>query len=148
MKRETIKKSITINAPKEKVWEVLINDEFTRIWYASFSEGTHAETDWQIGSKAVFTDNSKCGIVGRIIENKPNELISIEYMGVVMDGVEDYDSETANEVKGGVETYHLLENDGNTHLAISCDMGEKYFDTMSLEWDKALQKIKELSVTT
>jgi uncharacterized protein YndB with AHSA1/START domain len=31
---QTIKKSITINAPREKVWEVLLQDKLTRLWYA------------------------------------------------------------------------------------------------------------------
>ncbi|MBC7888409.1 MAG: SRPBCC domain-containing protein [Ferruginibacter sp.] len=147
MKHKTIKKSIEINAPKEKVWEVLLDDKFTRIWYAEFSEGSHAETDWKIGSKALFTDNSKTGIVGKIIENKPSELISIGYEGIVgADGIEDYESDKAMEVKGSYETYTLSQNDeGKTLLSISCDMAENYFDTMSLAWDKALLKIKTLS---
>ena len=33
---KTIKKSIEIKASKEKVWEVLTEDKYTRIWYADF----------------------------------------------------------------------------------------------------------------
>lgn len=50
----TIEKSIKINAPKEKVWEVLVNNDLNQTWYAVFSEGTFAETDWKIGSKVIF----------------------------------------------------------------------------------------------
>lgn len=143
--KQTIKKSIEINAPKEKVWNVLLNDKFTRIWYAEFSEGSHAETDWEIGSKAIFKDNSKSGIIGKIIENKANEVLSIEYEGILTDGKEDYESEDAAAVKGWLETYHLSEKNGVILLSIECDMPEKYFDTMSEAWQNALQKIKELS---
>lgn len=147
MERKTIRKSIEIYAAKEEVWNVLQSDESTRIWYAIFSEGTHAETDWKIGSKAVFKDNSKCGIVGKIIENKPGEMLSIEYEGILQDGKEDYESDMAKSIKGVRETYLLSEKGGLTSLSISCDMSEDYFEKMSLAWDKALVKIKELSQT-
>ena len=140
-----LKKSIEINAPKEQVWDVLINDKFTRLWYAEFSEGTYAETDWTVGGKAVFKDNSQSGIVGEIIANKPNEVLSLEYKGVVKDGKEDYESEEAESVKGGHETYLLSEKNGVTDLSIECDTSDAYLATMEPMWDKALQKIKSLS---
>ncbi|MBC7874963.1 MAG: SRPBCC domain-containing protein [Ferruginibacter sp.] len=145
MQTKTIKKSIEISTSKEAVWQVLIEDNFTRNWYAEFSEGSHAETDWKKGSKAIFTDNSKCGMVAKVIENKPYELIDLEYEGVVKDGAEDYESEIAKQVKGGHETYRLTEENGTTQLSIACDMAEDYFETMSLAWDKALVKIKSLA---
>ena len=148
MDLQTIKKSIAINAPKEKVWSVLLNDESTRIWYAEFSEGSHADTDWRLGSKAVFTDKSKSGIVGKVIANKPYEVLSLEYEGVVKGGMEDYDSQEARNVKGSRETYKLSARNGDTNLSIECDMGSSYFEFMSSAWDKALQKIKNLSETT
>ncbi len=147
MEKQTIKKSIEINAPKEKVWEVLLNDKFNRIWYAEFSEGSHAETDWKVGSKAVFTDNTEFGLVGKVIVNKAYEVISIEYQGVVIAGKEDYESDIASSVKGGRETYMLSEKENVTHLSIECDMSEELFESMSLLWDRALQKVKELSET-
>ena len=140
-----IQKSIAINAPKEKVWDVLLKDEYTRQWYAEFSEGTHAETDWSKGSKALFTDNNGSGIVGKIVENKKAELLSIEYQGAVENGKEIYDSEMAKAVKGWMESYKLSETNGMTDLTISSDMSEDHFDFMSLAWDKALQKIRGFS---
>lgn len=147
MEKQTIKKSIEINTSKEKVWDVLLNDKFTKIWYAEFSEGSHAETDWKVGSKAIFTDNSKEGLVGKVIVNKPNEVISVEYQGTVIDGKEDYESDVSKNVKGGLETYRLSEKDGVTYLSIECDMAPELFESMSLLWEKALQKVKELSET-
>src|SRR5688572_25923110 len=101
MKKTTIRKSIEVNAPKEIVWEVLLDDKFTRTWYAEFSEGSHAETDWKVGSKAIFTDNSGCGLVGTIINNQPYEFLQVQYTGYMDNGVEDYASEIAQAVKGG-----------------------------------------------
>jgi len=147
METKIIKKSINLQAPKEKVWDVLINDKFTRIWYAEFSEGSHADTDWKVGSKVTFTDHSMSGIVGRVIANNPYEIISVEYEGLVKDGVEDYESKAAKNMKGGRETYRLSEMDGVTHLLVEGegDMPSDFFESMSGLWDKALMKIKELS---
>ena len=99
METIAIKKSISINAKAERVWEVLLQDKYTRIWYEEFSKGSYAETDWQQGSKAVFKDSTQNGIVGKIAVNKPYQQLSIEYTGVIKDGVENYTSDEAQKVK-------------------------------------------------
>ena len=142
---QTIKKEIAIDAPKEIVWQVLLNDEFTRQWYEAFSPGSHAETDWQVGSKAVFTDNTCSGLVSRIVENKQYEVIAMEFEGAVDKGVEDYDSSMANAIRGGKEIYRLSEESGSTQLSIAADMDENYFEMMSAAWDKALEQLKTLA---
>lgn len=148
MEMKVITKSIEIKAPKEKVWNVLLDDKSTRIWYAEFSEGTFAETDWKVGSKALFIDNTRSGMVSKVIVNNPGQMLSVEHQGIVMEGKEDYESEMAKAVKGGREIYMLSEKNGNTQLSIECDMAEQMFESMSLSWDKALQKIQELSENT
>ncbi|MBC7920649.1 MAG: SRPBCC domain-containing protein [Ferruginibacter sp.] len=145
MENKIIKKSIELSVPKEKVWDVLLLDKFTRVWYAEFSEGSYAETDWKAGSKALFKDSSGSGMVGKVVINQPNEVISVEYQGMIVDGIEEYESDDAKNVKGGRETYRLSEKAGITQLSIESDMLAEYFESMSLSWDKALQKIKELS---
>lgn len=145
MKVKTIKKSIDINAPKQQVWNILVEDEYTRDWYSEFSPGSHVETDWKEGGKAVFSDHTNCGMVAKIIANKPLEELAFEYTGFLKDGVEDYESEGAKAMKGGKEIYILKGENGTTHLDIASDMGDEWFDSMSVAWDKALQKVKQLA---
>ena len=145
MKKMTISKTIDIKAPKEIVWKVLIEDKFTSTWYSEFSPGTHADTDWKVGSKATFTDNTHSGLIGKVIANNTYEHLSIEYHGIILDGVEDYTSREATFVKGGQETYRLAEKNDSTILSIQCDMGEDLFHSMSEAWDRGLQQIKRLS---
>lgn len=142
---QTIRKSVDIHAPREKVWEVLLQDRFTRIWYEAFCAGTQAETDWVLGSKARFTNGSGSGIVGQIVAHKPAELLSIEFDGIIAHYKEDYESPEAQKVKGSRETYRLDGNNGTTLLSIESDMDPEYFDAMSQAWSNALQKIKELA---
>ena len=143
--KKTIRKSISAGASREDMWKVITEDEYTRAWYAEFSEGTYAATDWKEGSKVVFADSTGGGLIGRIRINKEKELLAIEYDGVLKEGLEDYEGEDARAVKGYQEIYTLTEKNGSTLLAIECDMADKYFEFMSQAWDRALQKIKELS---
>jgi uncharacterized protein YndB with AHSA1/START domain len=145
MKIVTIKKSIEISAPREKVYEVLLDDKYISKWYEAFSKGSRAETDWKVGSKAIFTDDGLSGLVGRVIVNDPNKEISVEYDGLLANGKEDYESEMAKNFKGARETYRLSDVNGKTRLDIECDMGDEYADQMSAMWEIALEKIRELS---
>ncbi|GEO06289.1 ATPase [Adhaeribacter aerolatus] len=142
---QVIKKNIGINAPKEKVWEILTRDAYTRQWYAAFSEGAHAETDWQLGSKAVFKDNSGEGIVAKVIRHEPQEVLAVEYEGLLSGGKEVYDTPEAQAVKGGRESYYLTGQGGHTQLHVEADMGEEYLEMMAGAWDTALLKIKDLA---
>jgi uncharacterized protein YndB with AHSA1/START domain len=142
METMLIKKTIDIHAPKEKIWNVLLDDHYSRQWYAEFSEGTYAVTDWNEGSKVIFQDESKSGIVGTIISKKPGEELVIEYNGMIYNGVENFESDDAKAVKGFRECYWLTESDGAIRLDIQSDMGSDYFEMMSAAWDKALAKIK------
>lgn len=142
---KTIKKSIEINASKEKVWEVLTADKYTRVWYAEFHPESHAETDWQLGSKAAFVDNEGSGMLGVISANEPNKYLEIEFSGMVMKGKEDVESDMAKEFKGEHESYKLTEKDGVIILDISAVMIDEMYDEMLNLWDKALAKFKELA---
>ena len=142
---ETIKKSVDIHAPTNIVWQILTEDQFTRQWYSEFSEGTFATTDWKEGSKVIFADESRSGLIGKIITNKPNNLLAVEYTGNFIDGKEDYESDTAKAVMGGREIYQLTAVNDLTRLSIECDLVESLIPTMSQAWDKALQLIKRLA---
>ena len=142
---KAIKKQIAIAAPCGKVWEVLTRDELTRKWYAEFCPGAYAETDWQHGSAAQFKDPEGNGLIGEIEVSKPAEELSIAFTGQLLKGVADYDSAEARALKGSHEKYWLSPHAGGTVLAIEADMSERYFDSMSAAWDRALQKVKELA---
>lgn len=144
---KTIKKSIEINATKEKVWQVLTEDKYTRVWYAEFHEGSHATTDWKQGSKATFTDNNDSGIVGFIAVSEPGKELVIEYTGMIMNGKEDLESDMAKQFKGARESYKLSEKDGVTTVDLAGDMNDEMYDMMSGLWEKAFAKFKELAET-
>lgn len=145
MKIKAINKEVTINAPAAEVWRHLVEDKSTRQWYAEFQEGSHAETDWQVGSPVRFVDATDCGMVGHVVAADAGKLLSVEMDGFVVNGADDFESEGAKAVKGGRETYTLSENNGKTHLAVSTAMSEDWYDNMSQAWDRALVKLKTMA---
>jgi uncharacterized protein YndB with AHSA1/START domain len=139
---KTIKKTIDINTSKENVWKVLTEDRYNRIWFAEFMEGTHAVTDWKVNSTVIFKDAGGNGLIGKIAASKPQELLSIEYTGMLLNNKEDYESADALAAKGGREIYELSGKGNVTHLSVLGDMPEELFNTMSNAWEKALDKLK------
>ena len=51
---ETLHYSVSINATKEKVWDILWGDLTYPEWTSVFSEGSAIVTDWEKGSKFCF----------------------------------------------------------------------------------------------
>ena len=146
---ETQAYKITIDAPKEKVWNTLWEDATYRQWTAPFAEGSHAETDWKQGSKILFTDGKGSGMISTVAENKPNEFMGIKHLGMIKDGVEDYDSEEIKAWAGSYENYTLKSVGGKTELFV--DMGtpvalpKEMADYFAQAWPKALDKLKEIA---
>ena len=126
MERKTF--TVAINASKEKIWDILWNDSSYRAWTSVFMEGSRAETDWKKGSKALFTDGKGNGMVSTIIENIPNEFMSIKHLGEVKNGVEDTDSEKVKQWAGSMENYTLKNINGQTELTLEMDIAEEYMD--------------------
>jgi len=140
--------SITINAPKEKVWHTMVDDKPYREWTAAFNPGSYYKGDWSKGSKILFLGpdpktGEEGGMVSRIAENKPYEFISIEHLGIVKNGVEDTTSEEARKWAPAFENYTFKEKGGATEVLVEIDIedeNKKMFEEM---WPKALQKLKE-----
>lgn len=70
MNHGTKKFKTEINASPEKAWDVLWREESYSKWTAPFMEGSLAETDWQEGSKILFLDPDRNGIVSQIKTKK------------------------------------------------------------------------------
>jgi len=142
--------SITINAPKEKVWNTMLEDAPYREWTKAFNEGSYYQGDWSKGSKMLFLGpdpetGKETGMVSRIAENKPYGFISIEHLGIVKGGVEDTTSEEATKWAPAYENYTFKEKDGSTEVLVDMDIEEEHKTMFEDMWPKALQKLKELA---
>ncbi|MEP7235526.1 MAG: SRPBCC domain-containing protein [Ignavibacteriota bacterium] len=144
-----MKFSTEINAPKEKVWQILWDDATYRKWTAPFMEGSYAKGDWSEGSKMQFLSPDGSGMFSKVEKNIPNEHMLFRHLGVVNKGTEETDTEESKSWNGTTESYRLSEKNGVTTL--DTEMGSengipKEFEGYFLAaFPKALQKIKELS---
>ena len=143
---EKINFTTSINAPREKVWDVLWNDDSYRKWTSAFMEGSYAETDnWKEGSKVLFLSSGGNGMVSKVASNKKNEFMSFEHLGVVKNGVEDTESESVKEWAGARENYRLTEENGKTKLVVDMDSTDEYKDYFEKTFPFALEKVKDLA---
>lgn len=147
---QKLKFSIEINAPKEKVWDTMLDDKTYRRWTAAFNEGSYYKGDWSKGSKIIFLGpnpetGKEGGMVSRIAENKPYEFISIEHLGIINDGVEDTTSDAVKPWAGSLENYTFKEINGKTELLVDMDINDDYKEMFEDMWPNALQKLKELA---
>lgn len=137
--------SITINAPREKVWNTMLQQQTYRIWTAEFGEGSYYEGSWEQGEKIRFLGPGGTGMTSVIAENKPYQFISIKHLGIVKNGIDDTESEEAKAWSHAYENYTFDERGGRTELKVEMSAipaeSEQY---MADTWPKALAKLKSL----
>ena len=143
--------SIQINAPKDKVWDIMLGEDTYREWTKAFHEGSYYKGDWSEGSKMLFlgpdeTGKNEGGMVSRIKENRKYEFISIEHLGIVANGVEDTTSEEARKWAPAFENYTFTEKDGGTEVNVDMEAAnDEYKEMFESIWPKALLKLKEIA---
>lgn len=137
--------STTIDAPTNRVWRTLLDDDTYRKWTSPFHEGSYAVTDWKPGSKALFLGPDGGGMVSRIAEHRANEYLAIEHLGTVKDGVEDTTSDEARKWAGARESYAVRGSGGQSTLVVEMDTTDEHERFFNDTWPKALASLKQLA---
>lgn len=150
MAKQKLHFSIDINAPKEKVWHAMLDEETYGEWTKAFNEGSRFEGNWEKGSKIHFLGpdpetGEEMGMVSRIAENKPYEFISIEHLGMIKNGVEDMESEEVKKWVPSHENYTFKEKDGTTEVLVDIDIEDEYVKMFNEMWPDALQRLKVIA---
>ena len=137
---------IEINAPREKVWDVLWNDETYPKWTNVFCEGTYAESDWKEGSKIHFLSPNGEGMNSIIDRKIDNEYMAFKHLSELKHFKEMPIDDAAQEWTGAMETYKLTQqNNSNTVLEVKMDTVEKYAEYFNNTFPKGLEMVKQLS---
>lgn len=145
---KTLHFKISIAAPKQKVWEVMLNDQSYREWTKIFNPkgGTYYEGKWEEGETMRFltqgVSGSTTGMYSIIVSAKPYDAISLHHMGEVIDGKEKPWAAPEDKM---FEDYTLTEKDGVTDLKVSVDTKDEHKVMHEASWPIALKKIKALS---
>lgn len=138
-----LKFSISIDAPKEKVWDTLWNDATYRKWTAAFMEGSYAESDWNEGSKILFLTPKGDGMFSIIEKKIPGEEMTFRHLGEVKNGVEE-----ARDWEGATESYYLTGRNGTTELNVALGITGEFEQYFRDTFPKALNILKQLCEET
>lgn len=148
-KLEPIHFEIAINAPVEKVYTTMLDEQGYRQWTTPFNASSSYKGSWEKGSKIHFIgvnkEGKEEGMVARIKENIPNQFVSIEHLGM-LDGEKEITSGPAVEGwAGALENYSFKEESGQTIVSVSMETNDQFKSYMEQTWPKALQQLKEIT---
>jgi len=135
---EPLEFKIIIDAPREVVWNILIGVDTYPIWTSVFCEGSKVETDWKVGSKALFLDGNNSGMVSVIEENTRYSFLSIKHIGEVKNGSEDLESEQVKSWAGCHENYTLKDLHNNTLWIVEMDVTPESAEQVKVMMRKSL----------
>ncbi len=137
----TLKFNMKINAPREKVWRALWDDQNYREWTSVFTAGSYAKSEWKQGSRIDFLNPSGSGIFAIIDTLVPNTQMTFKHQGEIKEGK---DME-GGEWTGALESYFLSEENGqtvlNTELQTTADF-QQYFKDI---FPKAMEALKQIA---
>ena len=135
-----INQSITIQAPVNAVWEMLVTPECIRQWASAFSEGAMATSDWKKGSEVLWTDSTGTpGAKGKVLEIQQNQLLKVGFY-------DDAFAPSSAQLGKYTETYTLSASGNITILTIaSGPLEPEHIQIHAPLWQKALLLLKQMA---
>lgn len=142
---KTLTYKINIEAPKQKVWETMIEPDTYVKWVAASWPGSFYKGKWAEGEKIRFISKNESGTLVLIEVFKPFDYISAKHIAVLLEGgKEDYDSDMAKGWIGTMESYTFDENDNATDLTVEMKINPDWQKMFDEGWPAALKKLKEI----
>lgn len=134
----TSKASVTINAPRSKVWDALTNPALIK----QYLFGTDVTTDWKVGSPIIYRgewENKTYEDKGEILQVEPEKLLVTSFWSS-LSGVPD----TPENYK--TVRYELSSEGSGTWLTVTQDNNEtqEEADHLDQNWKIVLDGIKKL----
>ena len=146
---EKVQFSVQINAPVHLVWTTMLEDASYREWTSAFQEGSYFDGSWTMHGVLRFlapdATGAPSGLIGRVVEKRTDEFVSVEYIGQVVDGVDDTESERARSLAGMRENYSFSEENGVTTVTVDQDTSGEMAAMLEDAWPKSLAALKELA---
>lgn len=144
--KKTLHFSTRIQAPRERVWQLMLEPESYREWTAAFAEGSRYEGSWEPGARIRFLAPTGEGMVAEIAENRRGDFVSIRHLGEIrQDGSVDLASPQVRAWAPAYENYRFLDaGNGATELQVEMDTMPPYEQFMLEAWPRALERLKAL----
>ncbi|MBP9197023.1 MAG: SRPBCC domain-containing protein [Saprospiraceae bacterium] len=141
---------IEIPAPVAKVYSSMIDPIHYKTWTAAFNETSHFKGSWDKGSDIHFIGQDQEGNVGgmvsRIKENKMNQFISIEHLGLIQGEEIITEGPMLESWAGALENYYFIDKGESTMLRVQMDTNEEFKGYFETTWPKALEVLKTLCI--
>ena len=142
--------NIKVNAPVSNVYEAMLgleNKSTYEQWTSEFNPTSTYDGSWTKGSKILFigTDEKgeKGGMVSEVVENIPDQYVSVRHYGLVKDDKEITEGPEVEKWAGGIENYTFEDNNGTTEITVDLDATDDFVEYMNQTYPKALEKLKE-----
>lgn len=143
---ETLSYEMIINAPRQKVWDVLWNENTYSQWTHFFSPGSVMKSDWKVGGKTYFVNAEGEGMVSTIDNIEEPDQIIFKHLGMVdKKGNEDTESMQVKQWSGCFEKYILIDFDGKTKLHVEVQTEKEWKDHIDKGFIQGLEVIKNLA---
>lgn len=142
---ETLIYEVEINAPIEKVWDVLWNSETYNAWTKFFAPDSSMRTDWKVGGKTYFLDGEGNGMVSTIEEMKKPEVLIFKHLGMIKDGKEDLESEEVKGWSGSLEKYFLSQNGYTTTVKVELATLPEYIGMLKSGFVQGFEAVKQMA---
>lgn len=132
--------SVQINAPAEKVWQSLFEEDDNGNWLAAMDEGTTFEGTWADGSIMKFFDPKKNGMYNLVEKNVLHQELKMKHMGWIVDGElspQDWEDSTIS--------YILIPNKNGTLLKGEILALDEFVSFFESKYPPNFNRIKELA---
>ena len=132
-----------IRASRQKVWDVLWHDDTFREWAGIIDPGTYMVGDLEVGSEIQFISSENgYGVTSLVEDLVHGELLVLNHRA---DTQNTGASEREKEWTGGTEVYSLAQSGDITTLVVAIDVPVDMEDYFSVNYPKAVERIKQLA---
>ena len=139
------KYEIYIDAPKQKVWETMIQPDTYKEWTNASWAGSYYEGKWEQGERIKFISKDESGTLALIEVFNPYHYISAKHIAILIKGgKEDAESELAKGWIGTLESYTFQEQDQGTNLIVDIVTNPDWQKMFDDGFPNALKKLKEI----
>ena len=137
---------IKIDAPRENVWNTMMDKDVYNDWAKAFSPDSTYEGEWKEGGEMIFYDPNNLGGTKVIFDEfRPTEKTIARHIAMVgpdMKEVEEY-NDTMKKWIGTIEEYTFVDNgDDTTTLSVEMNTDEAFQQMFDDSWPKALELLK------
>ena len=136
---------IEINAPADKVWNAMWEEENYKKWTAAFCEGSYAKSSWKQGERIHFLDPNGNGMFSEISTLVPNEKMYFTHLGNIKEFEEQPLDEATKAWSGAQENYEIIKVGSLSKVLVTLDIVDEYANFFLESFPKGLNTIKEIA---